>query len=181
MLLEVVTRCYKRPEMLKANQASLQAQVCPNWFQTLLVDEVGMGVPASNAQMSKFAPSGDYVWILDDDDVCIDRWLTTEIERVAAQHTWPPAIMLRMDHGPLGVLPDDDHWAGEPVQNYIGCSAIVTRRDVWNRHRFAWGSRYAADFDFIYSVWSEWGDDIVWLDRVASKVQRISHGAPAHA
>lgn len=180
MLLEIVTRCFKRPEMLENNRASLAAQFSSDWQQTLLIDPIGVGVEAANAQLALFAPIGDYVWVLDDDDMCVDDLLVVTLQRLVVQHNHPPAIMLRMDHGELGVLPDDKHWGREPVRGGIGCSAIVTMRDVWNTHRPAWAcSRYDADFEFIHAVWREHAADIVWEDRVASRVQRISRGAPS--
>lgn len=182
MLLEVVTRCYKRPDMLAANVASLQALLSPDWTQTLLVDDVGIGVPAANARLAAFVPHGDYVWVLDDDDLCVDRRLTVDLQRIVTVCGYPPAVIVRMDHGLLGILPDDDHWGQEPVSGRIGVSAMLTRRDVWKNCRAAWGGfLYAADFNFIHRVWCEHADHIVWHDTIASRVQRISKGAPEYA
>lgn len=176
-LLEVVTRCYRRPKMLAVNAASLDAQMCPDWAQTLLKDSKGIGVAAANAQLAQFDPYGEYVLVLDDDDMLVDRRLVLDLQRIVTTCGYPPAVIVRMDHGPLGVLPDAAHWLEEPVQGRIGASAIITRRDVWMKHRAAWASgRYESDFDFIHSVWAEHQDHIVWHDVVASKVQRISRG-----
>lgn len=181
-LLEVVTRCYKRPKMLAINAASLDAQMCPDWAQTLLKDSQGIGVPAANARLAEFDPYGEYVLVLDDDDMLVDRRLVLDLQRIVMTCGYPPAVIVRMDHGHLGVLPPDELWLEEPVRGRIGVSAIITRRDVWMAHRAAWGGMcYEADFDFIHSVWAEHSDHIVWHDVVASKVQRISKGAPQDA
>jgi hypothetical protein len=76
MFLEVLTRCYRRPGLLAANQASLRAQTCADWTQTLLVDEEGRGIAWSYVNMAGYAPHlvGEYVWILDDDDLCVRSW-----------------------------------------------------------------------------------------------------------
>lgn len=180
-LLEIVTRCYARTILLAANQTSLRGQTDRDWQQTLLVDNVGRGVTWANAQLASFEPAADtgYVWLLDDDDLCIAPNLVADVRRLATLHAMPPAIIVRMDHGPMGVLPDDEHWRQPPALTRIGCSAIITRADVWRQHRQAWASgRYEADFDFIAAVWQAEAFQIIWHDLVASRVQRVSRGAP---
>lgn len=181
--LEIVTRTYKRPTMLAANQASVAALTDQDLVHSILRDERGMGVAAANAQLAEYQPKAHYIWILDDDDVCIHTRLVEDLKYLCWLHRNPAAIMLRMDHGPeLGVLPRVGDWLTAPKEAGIGCSAMVTRRDVWMRHRHAWATgRYAADFDYIASVWTTWQRSIVWHDVVASRVQRISHGLPEAA
>jgi hypothetical protein len=88
--------------------------------------------------------------------------------------------MLRMDHGPLGVLPDNRHWGQPPRYGFIGVSAFVVKREVWQRHAPAFGgAQYWSDFDFISSVWRT-GPAVYWHDVVGSIVQRISNGEPEH-
>lgn len=178
MLLEVITRCYKRPEMLRHNIERLRQQTSQDWRQTFIVDRVGYGVGWANAQLASVEPIGDYVWVLDDDDVCIVHTLVADLAGIVKLYR-PPAIMLRMDHGPLGILPPERLWRREPQNGQIGCSAIVTRADVWLQQREAWTSgKYNSDFDFITAVHAAHADEIYWHDVVASAVQRISHGQP---
>lgn len=178
-MLEVVTRTFRRPTMLAANKASVADQVGGSVKHTILVDQFGAGVPAANAGLATFEPVGDYVWILDDDDVCIYPHLAVDLARIADTHRNPPAVIVRMDHGSLGVLPHDGIWGVAVHEAGIGTSGIITRRDVWMQHRQAWASaRYASDYDFIAAVWAACGPQIVWHDVVASRVQRISHGQP---
>lgn len=179
IVLEVVTRAYRRPQMLADNVASVQA-LGEGVLHTILHDEVGIGVAAANARLAEVAPVGEYVWVLDDDDLCIHAGLADDIHYLAWLHDAPPAFVVRMDHGvPLGVLPSMDDWGRLPRESGIGASAIITRRDVWMAHRQRWATgRYAADYDFIAGVWAEWGPEIVWHDVIASRCQRISRGAP---
>ena len=181
-LLEVVTRCNRRPKMLAVNAASLDAQLCGDWVQTLIKDDTGIGMAAAQAQLARFDPYGEYVMVLDDDDMLVDRRLVLDLQRIVMTCGHPPAVIVRMDHGDLGVLPPDELWLKDPVQGRIGVSAIITRRDVWMKHRDAWNSaRYESDFDYISSVWAEHAERIVWHDTVASRVQRRSVGAPGDA
>jgi len=176
--LEVVTRCYKRPEMLARNQASLKTQTCENWTQTLLVDDVGRGVEWANENLGNYAPqlTGDYIWILDDDDECSRETLVEELYQIAKYK--PDVIMLKMDHGPRGILPDLGYWGEPPVHAHIGISAYVIRRELWQIYAGEWfPGVYFSDFVFIAAVFQS--DPVVyWHNVIASKVQRISLGQP---
>jgi hypothetical protein len=177
--LQVLTRCYRRPRMLWRNIRSLEAQSDNDWVQTLLVDGEGRGVGQAQASLANYAPylRGDYIWILDDDDECIDDHLVESLKSVAA--AWPPdLIMVRMDHGNHRILPDDVHWHLRPVLSYVGASAYIVRRDVWQRHAPAFGSaRYTSDFDFINAVFEN-DPDVYWHNQIASRVQQIGLGRP---
>ena len=176
--LQVLTRCYRRPRMLWSNIRSLEAQSDPDWQQTMLVDGEGRGVGAAQAALANFAPyvSGEYILILDDDDRLIRPTLIQELRAIVSEHH-PHVIMVRMDHGNGRILPDDAHWQQEPRLSYIGCSAYIVRRSLWQRFApvFA-GAEYSSDFAFIDAVFGS-DPDIYWHDVVASQVQRVSMGA----
>jgi hypothetical protein len=180
--LEIVTRTCRRPRLLADNVASV-ALLGSDVKHTILRDEQGLGVAAANARLADFTPTAEYVWVLDDDDMCIYDDLVADLRGIVALHGKVPAVIVRMDHGAdMGVLPKDWDWQQAPKEAGIGCSAMITRRSVWLRHRHAWTSgRYASDFDFINSVWETWHRAIVWHDIIASRCQRISHGTPESA
>lgn len=161
---------------MAANGASLQAQTCDDFAQVVLNDDVGRGMAWAQAQLASYEPHARYVWILDDDDVCIRDTLVEELQTIAAEHD-PDVIMLRMDHGPLGVLPDDAHWRKAPAFGFVGVSAFVVRRQLWTSCAFAWRTaNYNSDFAFATALFSK-DPSVYWHDVVASKVQRISQGA----
>lgn len=175
--LEVVTRCYKRPKMLEQNILSLKAQTDPDYAQVFLVDNVGKGVAWANDNLGRHLPAGDYVWVLDDDDVCIRETLVAELKAIVAAHA-PDVIMIKMDHGALGVLPDAGSWGGRPLKTRVGSAAIVVTRETWLRHAKAWMIHaLCADFSFIEAVFQD-SPRVYWHDVVASRVQRISQGRP---
>ena len=177
--LEVLTRCYQRPKMLKHNIDSLLCQTCDDWQQTLLIDEVGRGVGASYLELARYADDleGEYIWILDDDDMCIRNTLVNELRQIAESHN-PDVIMLKMNHLERGILPSSN-WKESPKMGDIGCSAYVVRRDVWAAHsvEFERGD-YSNDYYFISSIFDDDTVDIFWHDVIASQVQRISVGQP---
>lgn len=179
MFLEIVTRTYRRPLMLLVNRDSIARFTSDDYLQVILPDDVGRGVGWANAQFADYAPNvtGDYVWILDDDDECIRETLVDELKAIAAEHD-PDVIMLKMDHGEMGILPDRT-WGKSPEFGDIGMSAFVVKREVWQRHapEFA-RAKEGGDFDFIRSIFAARQYSIHWHNVVASRVQRISRGAP---
>jgi hypothetical protein len=176
-LLEIVTRCYKRPVMLAANQASLARQTDHDWRQTLLVDDVGIGVPAANALLADFTPTGRYVWVLDDDDLCTYPEMVYDLRMLEMWHN-PDAVFVRFDHGWIGILPDAHRWRKQPDRGRIGGSSVIVRSDLWMQCRDAWRSGlYESDFDYVQTVYRA-ATNPHWHDVIAGKVQRISQGEP---
>lgn len=178
--LEVLTRTYRRPAGLERNRASLHAQSDPDYVQTLLVDDQGIGVEAANALLADVEPVGAYVWVLDDDDFCTDAQLVERLKSIADSMREAPAVfVVRMDHGSLGILPDVGRWWGiVPPEGGIGSAALIVRADVWRQYRAWWRTgRYAADYDYIAAV-LRGETHVVWLDWVVSAISRRSIGAP---
>jgi len=177
--LEILTRCYKRPAGLARNQASLRAQSDPDYIQTLLIDDQGIGVAAANARLASVEPVGQYVWVLDDDDFCTDTRLIERLKMLTGtMRTAPAAVVVRMDHGELGVLPALEDWGRAPAEGGIGASALIVRADVWRHYADRWASaRYASDYDFASAV-LRGETNVVWVDWVASAISRRSIGAP---
>ena len=176
--LEVLTRCYKRPNMLQRNIASIANQTDGDFIHTLLVDEQGVGVAGAWAKLRDYAPrlAGDYIWILDDDDECVRPSLVEDLKAIVAQHA-PDVIMLKMDHAQWGVKPSSS-WGNAPILGDIGMSAFVVKRETWRANADAFRpGRYQGDYDFIASIFNG-GYTVAWYDVVASRVQRISKGEP---
>lgn len=176
--LEIITRTCKRPALLAANEASIRQQTDGDYLHTILEDRVGLGIGQAQMQLCGYAGAlrGQYVWLLDDDDICTRPTLVADLKGIVAQENEPELVMMRMDHGPRGVLPDDLHWQGPPVCGFIGVSAYVVRQDVFVRHRAAWlSARYASDFDFIAAAYAA-AERVTWWDVVASQVQQIGLG-----
>lgn len=179
VFLEVLTRCYKRPTLLARNVASLQAQTCADWQQTFLVDDVGRGIGWASENLAAYGPQlvGEYIWCLDDDDLCIRPTLVEELRRICAEHR-PDVVLLRMDHGPRGVLPPDRLWGHAPQPANIGMSAFVARRELWQ----AWAhvmvpGKYESDYELVSALF-EHADRVYWHDVIASRVQQIGLGRP---
>lgn len=173
--LTVMTRCYRRERMLARNVASLEAQTVADYEQVLLVDEVGRGLHLANMALAEPEPRGDYVLVLDDDDMLVDDEAIAALKEAAAD--LPDLIVFRAEHAHLGTLPRPTVWGKGPVLGHIGSCDFITRVDWWERHIDTFGAPKCGDFRFLESMWKE-GPRVVWLDRVLAAVQRISGGQP---
>lgn len=176
IFLTVVTRCYKRPEMLANNKKSLANQTSQDYKQVFLVDRIGRGVGAANRALKTAPIVGEYVLVLDDDDMLIHDRAIELLKQAAADS--PALVIFKADHDYMGILPDDLVWERRPLRGHIGSCSFITRRDVWERHIHRYGIDEAGDYAFLHSVWMD-RPRVVWLDEVFAGVQRISKGRPA--
>ena len=177
--LEILTRYYKRPTLLAANARALAEQTDPDYVQTILADDVGLGIGASYERLADYAPRlvGEYVWILDDDDICTRPTLVAELKTIV-QDDNPDVVIVKMDHGPRGVLPGLGRWEQPPVCGEIGVSAFIVRQNVWKAHAQAFlPGDYVSDFRFISAIFDS-GASVFWHNVIASKVQQIGLGKP---
>lgn len=181
--LEVLTRVLatggrvRRPTLLARNQESMTAQTDPDWIQTLIYDYEGGGVAAANVRLRTQGASGEYVWQLDDDDLCVMPGLVAELKRLASIYE-PEVFVVRVDHGEqMGILPPDGDWERNLHRYLVGGSSLIVRSDMWYAHRDAWGEAYDGDWNWICDV-MRGCSNVVWLDQVAARVQRISRGQP---
>lgn len=176
--LSVVTRCYKRPKMLANNVASVRSQTDPDYQQVFIVDDMGRGVGWANRQLVERAheATGQYVMVLDDDDMLSDETLIETLKGIVEKNR-PELIMAKMDHGELGILPNDDHWLKRPEHGQIGMSAWVASNELYRGAVQNIGPKRAGDVAFYQALYDR-AASIYWLDQVISQVQRISWGKP---
>lgn len=174
--LEILTRHYTaRPNFLAANRDSLRRQIDDDYLHTLLVDEQGRGVEWANRNLGQYAPKllGEWIWVLDDDDLCVCDTLVTDLRRIVANHD-PLLIYVR---GRLGdvVYPPDAHWGKAPALAQIGMSNFIVRRDVWQAFAHAFPKKLCADFHFIRAVHGNIDPQrIYWHDKVVMATQRVA-------
>lgn len=176
--LSVVTRCYKRPSMLEKNIASLQMQMDMDFEHLFLIDDDGHGLSWANRQFYRHRdkPHGDYILMLDDDDVLIRDDVVTQFKRKTTDY--PELVMCKFDCGPWGVLPSHGVWVNKrPKLTRVGTSCFITRRDVWHSHIEHFGQPTAGDYHFLSAIWPDL-TDIEWLDLVIGRIQQIGKGKP---
>lgn len=175
--LEILTRHYtRRPGLLAACKASLDGQTDPDWVQTILIDDVGRGVEWANRNLGAYAPQveGDYIWILDDDDVCVCDTLVADLKAIVAE-TCADVVMVKGEINRFGILPD--HWGEAPEYCHVAMPCFVLRRDVWRRHAGMLTARLGADYRMIRDVFDAGVYRIAWLDKIVVRSEKARFGA----
>lgn len=154
-LLDIVTRHLPaRAAELRRQQASLTFPL-GDWVQTLLVDPYGAGVPRSHVWLRTYEPRGRFVWVLDDDDVCLVPNLLDLIDQTAT------VTIGRMQYW-RGIAPDPETWrrmveaAPAPAHaamrrfpEHISPQCLIMTREHWLAHRGMWAERYDGDRPFV--------------------------------
>ena len=177
--LDVITRTFgARPIMLQRNLDSLTSQTDMDWTRRLVIDDAAHGVAWAVGNLATVEAQGEYVWVLDDDDVCARATLVAELKTIAYMERWPDVIMVRARHEKFGLLPDNGNWEQRPVLGNVGTSCYIVRGDVWNAHRQAWQARYDGDFWWIDHLWQQPGLRWYWHDVTAAWYPQQSIGAP---
>lgn len=175
--LDVLTRHLPRRKlMLRANDACLKAQSNPDYKQWILTDDQGRGWQYAAMMLVDVAPKlrGEYVLILDDDDLLINADGICLMKEAAM--TRPAAVIFRGWHGDLGILPGPNGWMRRPFLGGIGSFDFIIRRDVFQDVVLdsATGG-YTNDFAIIDGVFAR-EHSVVWLDALMCAVMRRSRG-----
>ena len=175
--LSIVTRCYKRPESLKANVASVANQTDQDYEHLFIVDDVGRGMEWANRALATATPAGDYVLVLDDDDILSEPRAIEYLKEAAVDK--PDVIIFRGDFGEvLGILPDAVVWGNRPIKGHIGSAAFATSRDVWEKHVTSYGAKEGGDYEYLKALWQD-KPAVVWLDKLITTLPTgQSWGAP---
>lgn len=114
---------------------------------------------------------GAYVLILDDDDLLADDELIVKLKAAVTADPSIELFMVKMDHGPFGVLPAET-WGRYPRRGRQGCSSVITARAVFLEAVKAYQPKYDGDFDYVSACWNL-AENKVWLDTVATRVQQV--------
>lgn len=164
-------------QFLRQNQRSLSEQSDPDYQHIIIEDVYQRGVEYANGQMAARDWSdveGEYVLILDDDDLMADDLLVLKLKRhtyYSDNDTPPDLFMVRMDHGQWGILPAET-WEGEPQKGRQGCSCVIPSRAIFLEAVKSYTPKYDGDFDFVSACYGL-SENIHWLDTVATRVQQI--------
>lgn len=175
--LDILTRHLpERKDMLKANRACLKVQSMPDYKQWILADDERRGFQHAAFMLVDMAQNlqGDYVLILDDDDLMINAEGICLLKE--ATQTNPAAVIFKGWHADLGVLPGADAWMRRPRIGTIGSFDFIIRRDLFaDLAQAATRDGYCNDFAIIDGVFKQ-GLEVVWLDALLCAVMRRSRG-----
>jgi hypothetical protein len=178
--LSIITRHMPgRKEFLLLNRASLWLQTDQDFEQIVMEDDQGRGWEYVQQMLIEASSrvKGDYVMILDDDDVMINA-LGVELLRVAVDDN-PAGVIFKTWHNEMGVLPENGYWQRQPESGHIGSCSFILRRDIFNDYiKRQPPGHYASDFDLIASVYRDHPKEMCWLDKLMCWVIRQSRGRP---
>lgn len=172
--LEVITRTFGQRGTLLDRCKESVALLGPEVAQRILVDEGARGVAWANHNLATVEASGEWVWVIDDDDLVSDAGMVEQLRRAAEEQ--PDVVMVRVVHGKWGMLPPGTDWGHRPIMGRIGGSCAIVRGEVWNKFRHAWQADYAGDFWFINTLWDA-GLAFSWLPVIAAYQPWQNNGA----
>ena len=173
--LSILTRHMpQRAEMLQINKASLCMQSCQDFEQLLMIDGQGGGWKHAAEMLTDMVQdaTGDYVLILDDDDILLNADGIKLMKE--ATITAPAAVIFKGYHADLGILPNDNTWMRRPRLAQIGSFDFITRRDVFVE-LVDTADGYNNDFGIIDGVF-ERCLPVTWLNVLMCAVMRRSKG-----
>jgi GT2 family glycosyltransferase len=162
--------------MLQINKASLCMQSCQDFEQLLMIDGQGGGWKHAAEMLADLAQdaAGDYVLILDDDDILLNAD-GVRLMKEAAQ-SQPAAVIFKGWHADLGILPNDNTWMRRPRLAQIGSFDFITRREVFcELVDTAVTNGYNNDFGIIDGVF-ERCLPVTWLNVLMCAAMRRSRG-----
>jgi hypothetical protein len=171
MFLTVITRTYLRPNLLKSNQESLQRQTDRDWEQILLIDRDGIGVPLANKNLRKVEPGGEYVLVLDDDNIIVDEKLIENL-KVLAQDK-PDLIITSLQRDENRVFPT----LLPPEMGTIDTANMVVSKGIWNKYKGFWRESYSGDFYFAQAIYKD-NPNVKIYNGIPIKSLKISKGNP---
>ena len=175
--LSIITRCYKRPEMLRINRDSIVDQTDRDFEQLFVHDMIGRGIGWANRELATFHPIGDYVLVLDDDDILTEPRAVEYLKEATADN--PDIVIFKGDHADLGILPSKAIWGKRPLKGHIGSCDFISHRDIWKKHITAFGVDEGGDYAYLKALWQD-KPVVVWLDKQLTGVQvGRSFGVPA--
>lgn len=155
----------------------------PDFQHIILPDEERRGVEWANGMMTErdwTDIKGDYVMILDDDDILNGSDVITRLQSAAVKYwkengTHPDLFIVQMDHGPRGILPRDQFYREGglyPGRGQIGCSAVIPSRELFTQAIKDYKAAYDGDYYFVKSCLDN-ATAPMWLQFIASKVTQI--------
>ncbi len=153
--LTILTRVHpKRREMTFATNSVLD-QTDQDLQHLLIYDptENGIGFPGANALLANVVGiEGQYVMVLDDDDVLTNANFVATMKRAAGKHS-PDAIFIRADYGGRVLPPDDEFNQRLVVRGKIGSSCVLASRQLYEACSHKWRTpTYAADYFYLDEV-----------------------------
>ena len=179
--MSIVTRhYYKRPNMFKNCCGSVSMQEDQDFDHVIINDNIGIGSLQANQLFvkNKHKVKGDYVFMLDDDDVLVSDQFIGDMKEIVDKYN-PDIIFVRMLINDE-LYPTEMNWKKSKFyKNHIGISNIVVKNEIWQKYIHNFSAIQTGDFEFINSIFiSLSSTSMYWQDKIYSKTTKVSKGEP---
>lgn len=175
--LTFVTRTFNRPGPLKRNRDSLLQQSDKDYDHVIIVDNFGRGRHWANKQFyaHRHRITGDYVFLLDDDDYLVYTDFCKAIRQIVRTHA-PDVIMVKMQTQ-AHIFPTPDVWQKHIIMGSIGTSCFCVSNQIFQRHIEAFGRTSCGDYHFIKEVFN-YNYKIYWFDKIVARIDAAHRSTP---
>jgi hypothetical protein len=161
--LSIYTPTHRRPTLLATCRQSIQDQTIREQIQHVVVEDlegVGIGGMFAEIQFHVGELRGQYVYVLQDDDVLAGPDVVGRLRVFAIANKTPGVVMVRNKKRSM-IMPT--YWGERPRRNHVDLGSYVVRQDVFAAHAADFAPQYQGDFAFIDAVW-EAGWRFTWCD-----------------
>lgn len=176
--MSIVTRhMLSRPVMFQQNVDSVNMQDNQDLEHIIILDDAGLGSGRANIMFYRNMDrvSGDYVFMLDDDDVLVTPDFISDMKGIVKGNDVDVIMIRMMLNGEL--YPTPIVWKKQPIMNHIGTSNFVIKNAVWKKHIRNFLPIQTGDYNFIRTVFDS-RPKVTWVDKIYSKTLRVSCGLP---
>ena len=179
--LSIITRVMKdkRPEAYGAHKESIKRLESKDFEELMIIDSVGYGVHEANRSLSEAIGrvSGDYVYLLDDDNFLLNPKMIDSLKKVSKKHN-PDVIIFRayIRNGKYDdIYPTSHVWRKEIKACHIGGICFAVKREIFDKFIYYYDQPSMGDFHFIDAVIKS-GASVYWLDEFQAETFRVGRG-----
>jgi len=178
--LTIVTRSYKKPECLKRNIESVQAQTDQDLEQIFIIDDIGQGLAWADVALNanKHRNNGKYVMVLDDDDIITNPNFVRLLKSITERRD-PDVVIWRGRFTEINLIlpPLDHYWNVKPIKSFIGSFNYCIRKEIYDEHIHLCYTGACGDFDLIDSIFKrEPPPNVIWFNKILVSTQQKSQG-----
>jgi len=170
--LSIVTRVHpNRPAALQVLKKSIAVQTSAKYEHVLLPSPGEIGIAGANKMLADgFEYAGNYLQIIDDDDMICDKTYVEKLSEFIVAQGYPDWVMVRTKiRNKQYPIPFGIKWL--PKHATIPSFSVIISKKLWDTHRQAWDAKNSGDWQFVKSLWAA-GERPVWFDFMACKSQR---------
>ena len=178
-VLTIITRAYKRPRQLHCNIFSVKGQAIQRYQHIVIPDDDGVGLYEANKSFMQVLDDieGNYVMILDDDDILISDNVVGEVMHIDTFKKSPDMIVWKVWRL-TEIVPTPVNWEYNKYRNshrVANCYAV--KNSFFKRTIESFGTPVAGDQHWQQKMFSI-PHSIFWYNGIMSANLRIGNCKP---